>query len=141
MAGFSSARQRWDPVPASHLRLCLLGDPCPLTRLLRQERCRKAGGGNTGEMNKQQRPESRKPPDDAQEESKRILERAHRDSETIGTSSMARTADRVSDHFKGSENPEDDKIEIWGKRIGRLLGLIAVIALTIHLVTTYILPQ
>lgn len=92
-------------------------------------------------MNKQQRPASRKPPDDRQEESKRILERAHRDSETIGTSSMARTADRVSDHFKGSENPEDDRIEIWGKRIGRLLGLIAVIALTIHLVTTYILPQ
>lgn len=92
-------------------------------------------------MNTRRQPSGRKPDDDSQEESRRILERAHRESESIGTSSMARTANRVAEHFKGGEDPKDDNIEIWGKRIGRGLGLIAVIALTWHLVATYILPK
>ena len=74
------------------------------------------------------------------EESKRALETAQRDSETIGSSSMARTAQRVAGHFMASEEDGSDPAELWGKRIGRALALIVVALLVYHLVTTYILP-
>jgi hypothetical protein len=73
-------------------------------------------------------------------ESKRILERVARDSESIGASSLARTANRIGAHFSGAENPSDDAIEVWGKRIGRLLALIVFLILLVHVVGTYILP-
>ena len=74
-----------------------------------------------------------------QEEAKRILERVHRESETIGTSGLARTANRVAAHFKADNDPDDDRIEILGKRIGRGLGLIAFIILAVYLFFTYVL--
>jgi hypothetical protein len=66
------------------------------------------------------------PPDDArQREAKAALDRVKRDQEGIFTSSMA----RASDHFSGKDAPPDDAIELWGRRIGRSLSLIAVIVL------------
>ena len=79
------------------------------------------------------------PETEEQAESRRILERVARDSETIGASSMARVANRVSQHFRGEENPRDDAIEVWGKRIGRLLGLLVFAFLAYHVLTVYIL--
>lgn len=76
-----------------------------------------------------------------QAESRRILERVARDSETIGTSSMARVANRVSKHFRGTENSDDDVVEVWGKRIGRILALIVFAILAYHVLTTYILHR
>ena len=73
------------------------------------------------------------------EESKRILESVHRDSETVGASSMRRTAERTRDHFMGRDAPEGDNVELWGKRIGRTLSLIVFIALAYYLVITHIL--
>lgn len=37
------------------------------------------------------------------------------------------------------ETDPDDPMEIWGKRIGRGLAVLALIYLTYHLVTTYVL--
>ncbi len=71
-------------------------------------------------------------------ESRRILDRIDQESETIGTSSLARTAEKTRDHFMGNEQGEDDPIEIWGKRIGRILSLIAVVVLIIYLYNTYL---
>ncbi len=79
------------------------------------------------------------PETEDQAEARRILERVARDSETIGASSMARVANRVSEHFRGADNPEDDAIEVWGKRIGRLLALLVFAYLAYHVLTTYIL--
>ncbi|MGI9401552.1 MAG: hypothetical protein ACR2O0_09890 [Rhizobiaceae bacterium] len=79
-------------------------------------------------------------PDREQEkEAQRILDRVDRDSETIGTSSFARNVDRLGKHFSGMENPEDDEIEIWGKRIARIMALIVFIGLFIHVMNTYII--
>jgi len=75
---------------------------------------------------------------EAEHEAKRILERAARDSETVGTSSFARTASRVSAHFRADDGGED-RIEVLGKRIGRGLSLVAFVALAIYLVFTYVL--
>lgn len=81
-----------------------------------------------------------KPSDNAEvKEAQRILDRVASDSESVGTSSFARTANKVSGHFSGSENPEDDHIEVMGKRIGRGLSAVAFIILAAYIVYTYVL--
>lgn len=77
--------------------------------------------------------------DENLKESQRILDRVETDGESLGRSSMARTANKVSEHFSGRENPEDDAIEILGKRIGRGLSLVAFIALATYLLFAYVL--
>lgn len=66
-----------------------------------------------------------------------------RDGEVIGTSAFARslraTGDRLGAHFSASEADADDAIEIWGRRIGRGLALVAAAALIVHLLVTYVL--
>jgi hypothetical protein len=79
------------------------------------------------------------PDGEREAESRRILDAVARESETIGTSSFARNANRLARHFAGTENPDDDRIEIWGKRVARVLALIAFVILFIHVMTTYIL--
>jgi hypothetical protein len=68
------------------------------------------------------------------EKPEEILRNVARDSEVAGTSSLARAADWVQDHFSGrdalKENSEKDSLELWGKRIGRALSLIGVLVLT-----------
>ena len=87
-----------------------------------------------------EKPNERSAEAERQDESRRILERVRRESETIGASSLARVADRVAAHYRADDAPPDDAIEIWGKRIARILALIAFVALAYHLLTTYILP-
>lgn len=66
-------------------------------------------------------------------ESDRILERVAQESESIGKSSFARTATRITNHLSATEADEDDWAELWGRRIGRGLSVIAFIALSIWL--------
>lgn len=69
------------------------------------------------------------------QDTKRALDRVHRESESFGTSSLSRVTKRVSDHFSaedakheaGQESP--DPAELWGRRIGRILSLIGVVLL------------
>lgn len=58
-------------------------------------------------------------------EAKATLERLKRDNESVLGSSMSRAAD----HFAAKDAPPDDKVELWGRRIGRSLSLIGVILL------------
>jgi hypothetical protein len=68
-------------------------------------------------------------------QSREALKRVARDSETIGTSSLARAGRRVGGHFAGedavggAEGGGTDPIELWGRRIGRVLSLIGVVVL------------
>ncbi len=75
--------------------------------------------------------------DETQRRALRDIERLDEQSEVIGTSQFRRSANRARDHFMGADNVPDEKIEIWGKRIGRVLSLIFVVALVIYLVQTY----
>lgn len=75
--------------------------------------------------------------DEAERESRRILERIDRESETVGTSSLARTALKTRKHFMGDDKDVDDPIEVWGTRIGRGLSLLGVTILVIYLYNTY----
>ena len=69
------------------------------------------------------------------EEARRTLERVARDSETVGASSLR----RMSGHFAArdavgaGEGGETDPIEVWGRRIGRALSLVGVVALSLWL--------
>ena len=56
--------------------------------------------------------------------------------DTVVTSALARTARRASDHFAAKDAGED-RIELWGRRIGRALSLVGFVALAIYLFLTY----
>jgi hypothetical protein len=68
-------------------------------------------------------------------ESREALERVARDSETVGSSALARSGRRIADHFAGrdavgeAEGGATDPAELWGRRIGRALSLLGCIAL------------
>ena len=68
-------------------------------------------------------------------ESRAALERAARDSETIGSSTLARSGRRIAAHFAGrdavgsGEGGGTDPAELWGRRIGRALSLLGCLAL------------
>jgi len=58
--------------------------------------------------------------------------------DTFATSALARTARRASDHFAARDAAGEDRIELWGRRIGRGLSLAGFIALAIYLYATYV---
>jgi hypothetical protein len=63
------------------------------------------------------------------------------ESDTFATSVLARTAKQATDHFAGRDaiEPDDavDRIELWGRRIGRALSLAGFLALAVYLYLTY----
>ncbi|TPN14982.1 hypothetical protein FKO01_40050 [Mesorhizobium sp. B2-3-3] len=71
---------------------------------------------------------------DSDNESRRILERVGRETDPAGTSLVARTAKGVRDHVAASDADRADPIEVWGTRIGRILGLLLALGLMVWLV-------
>lgn len=72
---------------------------------------------------------------DARErEARKALERVERDSEVVGHSSFARAAGKARDHLAGADADQTDPVEVWGRRVGRGLSVIAFIALAIWLI-------
>jgi hypothetical protein len=69
------------------------------------------------------------------------LEELKRDRAPLG-SGLAEAARRAGRHFAAADaaGPDGarDPIELWGRRIGRALSLIAVIVLSIYLYLTYL---
>ena len=59
------------------------------------------------------------------------------ESDTFATSVLARTARRASDHFSARDAAGEDRIELWGRRIGRALSLVGFVALAIYLYLTH----
>ena len=72
-------------------------------------------------------------------EAREALERVQRDTETLGSSALARMGRRAGDHFGGrdavgsGEDGGTDPIELWGRRIGRILSLVGVVLLGLWL--------
>lgn len=71
-------------------------------------------------------------------EARSALARAARESETVGGGALGETAARLADHFGAGDAAPDDRIDLWGKRIGRALALVAALLLVVHLVRTYL---
>jgi len=79
---------------------------------------------------------AKKHPDDLarEEEARKTLERVAVDSEVIGQSTLARTVNRARSHMAGGDADPDDKVEVWGRRVGRALSLVAFLILAVWLV-------
>jgi hypothetical protein len=77
--------------------------------------------------------------DRSDEEARAVLDRVARDSETVGGSAISRVGRRLGDHFSArdamgaGERGQTDRIELWGRRIGRCLSLIGVVLLAFWL--------
>lgn len=56
--------------------------------------------------------------------------------ESFASSALARVARRAGSHFAAKDAGED-RVELWGRRIGRALSLAGFIALAIYLYLTY----
>lgn len=76
--------------------------------------------------------------DPREAEAKRILDRVAEESETVGTSSMKRVADRINGHIGAKDADQERWSEVWGTRIGRILGLIFFIWLLIYMIRVYV---
>jgi hypothetical protein len=82
--------------------------------------------------------------EEQQREALRTLE-GLREHDTFASSTLARTAGRAADHFAARDAMKDavapdgavDRIELWGRRIGRALSLAGFIALAVYLYVTY----
>ena len=70
------------------------------------------------------------------EQSRRILDRIAKESEAGGRSPVARGAERVRGHLGASDADQTDAIEVWGTRIGRVLGLVLFVVLVGWLLLT-----
>lgn len=74
--------------------------------------------------------------DRSQAASREVLDRVGRDSEALGSSSLARVARRASDHFSGEDavgqgdGGGTDPVEVWGRRIGRAISVVLALVLT-----------
>ncbi len=67
------------------------------------------------------------------QEAEQTLQRAMQESESIGSSSLAQRPKAAP--------AEDDAIEIWGRRIGRSLGAIAVVLILWQLASMMFAPR
>jgi len=85
-------------------------------------------------------PERRRdhPGESKRQEALHALDRVQAESETIAGSTFVRMADRARNHLSAGDKDEDDRIEVWGTRIGRGLGLVFAIGLVIYLAITYL---
>ncbi len=64
------------------------------------------------------------------------LQKLH-ESESVFSGALGSSLRKARTHFRGADDPSDDAIEIWGKRIGRSLSLVGVIVLGLYLYATY----
>ena len=64
-----------------------------------------------------------------QDESRRIIDRVAREANSSAFSLLGRSGRRAGNHFAATDADQGDRIEVWGSRIGRVLGLLLTIAL------------
>ncbi len=61
-------------------------------------------------------------------ESQRILKRLQQE-QTGAQGIVRRGFERTTSHFSADDAPHNDPLEVWGTRIGRLLGLLITLAI------------
>lgn len=71
------------------------------------------------------------------EEARHSLERMKEEGGLFGTSGLGQQTDRLRKHFAGEDAPKDDGVEIWGRRVGRILAVAFVLYLIWWLLTKY----
>lgn len=77
------------------------------------------------------------PKEREREEALRALDRVQAESETVAGSTFVRMAERTKSHLAAGDKDPEDRIEVWGSRIGRMAGVLFAIGLIIYLAITY----
>jgi tetrahydromethanopterin S-methyltransferase subunit G len=72
--------------------------------------------------------------DEAEAESRRILEQISRESQSGGLSAIDRATNRARDHLMAEDVDHSDWAEYWGTRIGRTIGALVMAGLIFWLV-------
>ena len=67
----------------------------------------------------------------AEQNAREILSRADRDSADLFSTHL----EKAVAHVTASNEPSTDKVELWAKRTGRILGLILLVVLAVNLAT------
>lgn len=67
-----------------------------------------------------------------QAESRQILDRIAREAD--GSGLLGGAARRTGAHLAAQDADQDDRIELWGTRIGRMLGLVITLGLFVWLI-------
>lgn len=74
-------------------------------------------------------------------EARKTLDRLKGEGDVFARSAIARAAQRFADHLSakdaGIEN--EDRIELWGRRIGRTLSVVGFVVLAAYLIATYVI--
>lgn len=73
-----------------------------------------------------------------QREAREILERAERDSVNVYSGALQKLGARMAAHFSARDGAPDtpvDHVEVWAKRIGRVLALVLFAVLLVNLFT------
>jgi len=76
--------------------------------------------------------------DARREQALKDLEDAAAGSEVFGSSTFVKQAERAGAHFRGDDADPEDRVEVWGRRIGRGLSLIVFLGLLVYLSATYL---
>lgn len=71
------------------------------------------------------------------EDSRRILDRVAKESDPSGSFAM-RTTRKVQKHMRADDADQDDAIEVWGTRIGRVIGVILLFVLAGWLISFFL---
>jgi hypothetical protein len=75
----------------------------------------------------------------ARRQAMRDLGGLEREGDLLGRSGVGRMAKRAADHFAAADaRQENDAIELWGRRIGRVLSAVGFVALAAYLYWTYV---
>jgi hypothetical protein len=72
---------------------------------------------------------------DRQDESRRIIDRVSREAGSDASSFLRRSARRARNHMAAEDADHDDWAELWGTRIGRVLGGVITVLLLCWLVS------
>lgn len=72
--------------------------------------------------------------DDKSKQALRDLKRVSEEGGLLNTPRLKGKSKTMKGHFMADDADQADRIEVWGSRIGRILSLVAVIALLIWLV-------
>jgi hypothetical protein len=68
---------------------------------------------------------------DRSAESRRILDRVAREADSSGLDLIGRATGRARNHIAAADADQNDRVELWGTRIGRAIGAVVLVALVI----------
>ena len=74
------------------------------------------------------------PDSEREAEARRILRQIKGETDPTGIHSRRSVLERTGDHFAGRDAPDGDRIELWGRRIGRTLSLVLFVGLVFWLI-------